>query len=83
LQQWEEARRTLEEAEAVAERVDLGRWRVVSLSQLCMNCAVAGQWEQAHTSAVQAFAVRKSLDRATLLLDFSCQDETEALLRGG
>jgi tetratricopeptide (TPR) repeat protein len=83
LQQWEEARSTLEEAEAVAERLDLGRLRVVTLSQLCMNCAVAGQWGQAHTYAVQAMALRKSLDRAMILLDFSPQYETEALLRGG
>jgi tetratricopeptide (TPR) repeat protein len=83
LQQWEEARSTLEEALAVAETLDLGRLRVVTLSQLCMNCAVAGQWGQAHTFAVQAMAVRESLDRAMILLDFSCQYETEALLRGG
>src|SRR5437660_9085799 len=83
LQQWEEARSTLEEAEAVAERLDLGRLRVVTLSQLCMNYAVAGQWAQAHTYAVQAMAIRESLDRAMILLDFSRQYETEALLRGG
>ncbi|MFL5652811.1 MAG: tetratricopeptide repeat protein, partial [Ktedonobacteraceae bacterium] len=83
LQQWDEARRTLAEAEAVAETLDLGRLRVVTLSQLCMNCAVAGQWAQAHTYAVQAMAVRESLDRAMILLDFSRQYETEALLRGG
>ena len=83
LQQWEEARSTLEEAEAVAETLDLGRLRVVALSQLCMNCAVAGQWGQAHTYAVQAITLRKSLDQAMILLDFSPQYETEALLRGG
>jgi tetratricopeptide (TPR) repeat protein len=83
LQQWEEARSTLEEAVAVAETLDLGRLRVVTLSQLCMNCAVAGQWGQAHTYALQAMAVRESLDRAMILLDFSPQYETEALLRGG
>ncbi len=83
LQQWEEARSTLEEAEATAERLDLRSFRVPVLSQLCMNCAVAGQWGQAHTYAVQAMAVRESLDRAMILLDFSRQYETEALLRGG
>jgi len=83
LQQWEEARSTLEEAEAVAETLDLGRLRVVTLSQLCMNCAVAGQWGQAHMYAVQAMALRESLDRAMILLDFSRQYETEAFLRGG
>src|SRR5258708_26261221 len=48
-----------------------------------MNCAVAGEWGQAHTYAVQALAVRESLDRAMILLDFSRQYETEAFLRGG
>jgi tetratricopeptide (TPR) repeat protein len=83
VQQWEEARSTLEEAEAMAERLDLGRLRVVTLSQLCMNCAVAGQWGQAHTYAVQAIAARESVERAIILLDFTPQYETEALLRGG
>ena len=83
LQQWEEARSTLEEAEAVAETLDLGRLRVVTLSQLCMNCAVAGQWGQAHAYAVQAMALRESLERAMILLDFSRQYETEAFLRAG
>src|SRR5260370_37002412 len=83
LQQWEEARSTLEEAEAVAETLDLARLRVVTLSQLCMNCAVAGQWGQAHTYALKAMALRESLDRAMILLDFYSHYETEALLRGG
>ncbi len=83
LQQWEEARRRWEEAEAMTETLDLRALRVVILSQLCMNCAVAGQWEQAHTYAVRAMAVRESLDRAMILLDFYRQYETEALLRGG
>ncbi|MFL5657945.1 MAG: hypothetical protein ACJ8CB_27665 [Ktedonobacteraceae bacterium] len=83
MQQWEEARRTLEEAVAVAERLDLGRLHVSVLSQLCMNCAVAGQWAQAHTYAVQAMAVRESLDSPIIPLDFSRHYETEALLRGG
>jgi tetratricopeptide (TPR) repeat protein len=83
LQQWEEARRRWEEAEAMAERLDLRALRVVILSQLCMNYAVAGQWGQAHTYAVKAMALRESFDRAVILLDFSPQYETEALLRGG
>ncbi len=40
LQQWDEARSPLEEADAMAETLDLGRLRVPVLSQLCMNCAV-------------------------------------------
>jgi hypothetical protein len=67
----------------MAETLDLGRLRVPVLSQLCMNCAVAGEWGQAYTYAVQAMAVRESLDKAMILQDFSRQYETEAFLRGG
>jgi tetratricopeptide (TPR) repeat protein len=83
VQQWEEARSTLEEAEAVAESLGHGFYHVPTLSHLCMNCVVAGQWGQAHTYAMQAMTLRGSLDRAMILLDFSPQYETEALLRAG
>ena len=83
VQQWEEARSTLEEAEAVAEMLDLGPLRVPALSRLCMHYALVGQWETAYRYAVKAIAVRKSSDVALLILDFSRQYETEALLRGG
>ncbi len=85
LQQWEEARSTLAEADAMAETLDLGRLRTPALSQLCMNYAVTGEWEQAHTYAVQAIAIRKSksADMPLLLLDFYRTYEMEALLRGG
>ena len=83
VQQWEEARSTLEEAEAVAEMLDLGPLRVPALSRLCMHYALVGQWEAAYRYAVKAIAVRKSSDVALLILDFSRQYETEALLRGG
>ncbi|TMC88871.1 MAG: hypothetical protein E6J10_02215 [Chloroflexi bacterium] len=82
VQQWDEARSTLTEADAMAERLDMGRLRVPVLSQLCMNCALTGEWEQAYTYAVKAMALRESFEGA-MLLDFSCQYETEALLRGG
>jgi len=83
LQQWEEARSTLTEADALAETLDLGRLRAPALSQLCMNYAVTGEWEQAHTYALQAIAIRKSksADMPLLLLDFSRTYEMEALLR--
>src|SRR5205085_9066456 len=83
LQQWEEARSAWEEAEAMTETLDLRALRVVILSQLCMNYAVAGQWGQAYAYAVKAMALRESFDRTMILLDFSPQYETEALLRGG
>src|SRR5260370_41553385 len=67
----------------MAERLDLRPLHVSILSQRCMNCAVAGQWGQAHTYALKTIALRKSIDAALILLDFSRQYETEALLRGG
>ena len=69
LQKWEEAGRTLGEAKA--------------LSRLCMNYALAGEWEQAYRYAVQAITVRKSHDVALKALDFYSHYETEALLREG
>jgi DNA-binding SARP family transcriptional activator/tetratricopeptide (TPR) repeat protein len=83
LQRWEETQRTLAEAEAVAETLDLGPLRVSALSQLCMHYAEAGEWEAAYRYAVKAITVRKSSDAALIVLDFYCQYETEALLRGG
>jgi len=65
LQQWEEAHRSLEEAEAVAETLDLEPLlRVPALTRLCMHYAVAGQWEAAYSYALKAIALRKSLDKA-------------------
>jgi DNA-binding SARP family transcriptional activator/predicted ATPase len=83
LQQWEEARTTLAEAEAMAEALDLRPLHVPVLSHLCMHYALAGQWEQAYSYAVQAIALRKSIDAELIPLDFYRHYETEALLRGG
>src|SRR5260370_26226558 len=83
LQQWEEARSILIEADAVAETLGLGRLQALSLSQLCMNYGVTGEWEAAYHYAVQAIAIRKRAKRALNMLDFSRQYETEALLRAG
>src|SRR5256884_6381520 len=63
VQQWDEARSTLTEADAMAERLDMGRLRVPALSQLCMHFALTGEWEQAYRYAVQAIAFRESFDR--------------------
>ncbi len=83
LQQWEEARSTLEEAEGLAESLNLGPLRVSAISQLCMHYALARQWETAYRYALKAITVRKSSDVALIVLDFYRQYETEALLRGG
>ncbi len=82
LQQWDEARRTLDETLVVAERLDLGRLYVPTLSQLCMHFAVAGEWEAAYQYALKAISLRKRTGAALVALDFSPQYETEALLRG-
>jgi len=83
LLQWEEARRTLEEVEALAETLDIGKFRVPALSQLCMSYALAGEWERAYNYAAKAITVRKSFDRALIMMDFSRHYEIEALLRAG
>ncbi len=83
LQQWEEAQAPLEEAVAVAEALDIRPPRVPALARLCMNCAVAGEWQAAYHYAVQAIAVRESVDAALLSFDFYSHYETEALLHGG
>ncbi|HEX6555864.1 MAG TPA: AAA family ATPase, partial [Ktedonobacteraceae bacterium] len=83
LQQWDEARRTLDETLAVTERLDLGRLYVPTLSQLCMHSAAAGEWEAAYQYALKAITLRKRTGAALVAWDFSPQYETEALLRGG
>jgi tetratricopeptide (TPR) repeat protein len=83
VQQWEEAHRTLEEAVAVAERLDLGPLRVPVFSQLCMHYVLAGEWEAAYGYALKAIVLRKSTDAALIAWDFYPHYETEALLRGG
>ena len=83
LQQWEEARSTLEEAEAMAGMVDLRSLQVSLLSQLCMHSAVAGEWEAACRYALKAVTLRKSFERAWIVWDFYVHYETEALVRGG
>ena len=83
LQQWEEAHSTLEEAVAIAERLDLRPSRVPALSQLCMHYALAGEWERAYQYALKAITQRKRHAVALIVWDFSRQYETEALLRAG
>ena len=81
LQQWGEARKTLEEVEMVADLVPT----LVAplLSQLCMHFAESGEWVAASRYALQAIAIRQRSDSALLTPDFFPQYETEALLRAG
>jgi len=83
MQQWDEARRILAEAVAVAETFDLGGMYLTILSQLCMHSAAAGEWEAAYQFALKAIALRKRAGAALAVWDFYRQYETEALLRGG
>jgi tetratricopeptide (TPR) repeat protein len=83
VQQWEEARAAFEEAEAVAERLDLESLRVPTLSRLCMHWAQAEEWEAASRYAVQAIVLRKSADAALIVWDFYAHYETAALLHAG
>jgi len=83
-QQWEEAHRTLAEADAMAETLGPGTSRVLALSRLCMNCALTGEWERAYRYALERITLRKQRMNAALApLDFYRHYETEALLRAG
>src|SRR5260370_21765539 len=67
-QQWEEARSTLEKAETLAERLDLGPFRPPVLSRLCLHYAVAEAWAYAYPFALRAFAVRQSFEMILIML---------------
>ncbi len=83
LQQWGEAQAVLQEAEALAETLDLRPSRVTSLSQLCMTCAVAREWERAYHYASKAAALRTRYGPPLSEMDVYVHYETEALVRGG
>jgi DNA-binding SARP family transcriptional activator len=83
LQQWEEARAAFEEAEVMAERLDLRQFRVPALSRLCMHYAQAGEWAAASRYAWEALAARKRTNAALIAWDFYSHYKTEALLHEG
>jgi DNA-binding SARP family transcriptional activator len=83
LQLWEEAGQAFREEDTVVKPLNLGLLYVPALSKMCMYSALAGEWEQASLYAVQAIALRTSVASALIMLDFSPQYETEALLRAG
>jgi len=83
LQQWDEAKTALQEAEVMAEKLGLGPLRVPALSRLCMYYALTGEWEAACRYAVKALDLRTSHNGALILMDFYLHFETEALLRAG
>ena len=81
LQQWDEARKTLEEVEKAAYLIP--NHVAPLLSQLCMHFAESGEWVAASRYAMQAIGIRQRSDSALLTPDFFLQYETEALLRAG
>jgi tetratricopeptide (TPR) repeat protein len=83
VQQWQEAQYAFEETVAVAKTGDFRQFRVAALSRLCLQAAVAGEWEAACRYALEAIAERKRTQAALVWLDFSSQYETEALLQAG
>ncbi len=83
LQQWEEARAAFEEAEVMAERLDLAQIRVPALSRLCMHYAQVGEWATASRYAWEALAARRRTNAALIAWDFYSHYKTEALLREG
>jgi tetratricopeptide (TPR) repeat protein len=83
LQQWEEAYKTLTEAATMAEKLDLKGYAVPIVSRLCMHSCITGEWEEAHTYALQAIALRKRSGKTFIQLDFSRPYEIEVLLHAG
>jgi DNA-binding SARP family transcriptional activator len=83
LQQWDEALAALQEAEAIAERVDHRRFRQTIQTRLCMHSALTGEWEAACHYAKKAIVLRKSDEAALITADFYWHYETEALLHAG
>ena len=83
VQQWQEAHRAFEKTVALAKGGDFRHFRVSALSRLCLCSAVAGEWEDASSYALQAITERKRTEADLICLDFSSHSETEALLHAG
>jgi predicted ATPase len=83
LQLWEEAHKTLTEAATMAEQLDFKGYAVPIVSRLCLLAYVTGAWEEAHTYALQAIALRKRSGKTFIQLDFSRPFEMEVLLHAG
>lgn len=83
LQQWDEARAVLQEAEATTEKGGSELWRVSALSRLCLHYVLTEEWETASHYALRAIAQRKRANVSLILWDFSSYAETEALLHAG
>lgn len=71
------------EALAASDSIPVRRWKITMFSGLCMNQALASDWEAAHRYALEAVAIRDAAPARLIGFDFYRQHETEALLRGG
>jgi tetratricopeptide (TPR) repeat protein len=58
-------------------------WRILMVSRLCANRALAGEWEAAHRYALDSVAIREAAPARLMWLDFVRYHEIEALLWGG
>jgi tetratricopeptide (TPR) repeat protein len=83
LQQWEEAHKTFTEAITMAEKLDFKGYAVPIVSRLCLLACMTGEWEEAHTYALQAIALRERSGKTFIQLDFSRPYEIEVLLHAG
>jgi tetratricopeptide (TPR) repeat protein len=69
------------EAAVLSDKAQSESFAGMSAAQLCADCALAGDWEEATMYAREALSYRK-YDVMPLVLS-QCWPETEALLRGG
>jgi tetratricopeptide (TPR) repeat protein len=58
-------------------------WRLLMVSRLCANRALAGDREAAHRYALDSVRIRDAAPARLMWLDFARYHETEALLWGG
>jgi tetratricopeptide (TPR) repeat protein len=78
----EEAQTTYREALEIADTLP-PPWRLLMVSRLCANRALAGDREAAHRYALDSVGIRDAAPARLMWLDFVRHHEIEALLRGG
>jgi len=69
--------------EAVAGAALTPPWKTTAVSKLCVNRALAGDWEAARRYALEVAAIREAAPTRFMFFDFERYHETEALLRSG
>jgi tetratricopeptide (TPR) repeat protein len=78
----EEARTMYEKALGVADALPQP-WRLLMVTRLCANRALAGDRGAAHRYALESVGIRDAAPARLMWLDFVRHHETEVLLRGG